>query len=381
MDLISGLTEFGGFLAGYILPFLFVLTIVVFFHELGHFLVARWNGVTVTTFSVGFGPEIFGWYDKHGTRWRVSWLPLGGYVKFLDDEGAASTPDLEKIQELSEEERKGAFHLKSLGARAAVVAAGPIANFILAIVIFSVMFAFVGRQITTPRVDSIVEDSAAAAAGFQAGDLVLQIDGVEIESFADMQRIVSVSADQELVFLLERDDEEILISAVPKRREITDRFGNVQKIGLIGISRSAQAEDFNLVKYPLPEAVWRGTQETWFVVARTMGYLYGVITGREDASQLGGPIRIAQVSGQVATLGMAALIQLAAVLSVSIGLINLFPVPMLDGGHLLYYGIEALRGRPLSDNAKELGFRVGLALLLMLMVFATWNDVANLSRL
>lgn len=381
MDFFSSLTDFGGFLIGYILPFLFVLTIVVFFHELGHFLVARWNGVTVTTFSVGFGKEIFGWHDKHGTRWRISWLPLGGYVKFMDDDGAASTPDLEKIEELSEEERKGAFHLKPLGARAAVVAAGPIANFILAIVIFSIMFAFVGRQITTARVDSVVEDSAAETAGFQAGDLVLEIDGVEIESFADMQRIVSVSADLELEFLLERGDEEILISAVPKRREITDRFGNVQKVGLIGITRSAQAEDFNLIKYPLPEAVWRGTQETWFVIARTMGYLYDVITGREDASQLGGPIRIAQVSGQVATLGLAALIQLAAVLSVSIGLINLFPVPMLDGGHLLYYGIEALRGRPLSDKAKELGFRVGMALLLMLMIFATWNDVANLSRL
>ncbi len=381
MDLVSTLTDFAGFLTGYILPFLFVLTIVVFFHELGHFLVARWNGVTVTTFSVGFGREIIGWHDKHGTRWRISWLPLGGYVKFLDDESAASTPDLEKIDGLSEEERKGAFHLKPLGARAAVVAAGPIANFILAIVIFAVMFAFVGRQVTTARVDSVAEDSAAEEAGFQPGDLVLEIDGVDIESFADMQRIVSVSADEELVFVLERGDQEIEISATPKRREITDRFGNVQNVGLIGITRSARAEDFNLIKYPLPEAVWRGTQETWFVIARTMGYLYDVITGREDASQLGGPIRIAQVSGQVATLGFAALIQLAAVLSVSIGLINLFPVPMLDGGHLLFYGIEALRGRPLSDRAKEFGFRMGMALLLMLMIFATWNDVANLSRL
>ncbi len=381
MDFFTSLTEFGGFLIGYIIPFLFVLTVVVFFHELGHFLVARWNGVTVTTFSVGFGKEIYGWNDKHGTRWRISWIPLGGYVKFMDDDGAASTPDLEKIDGLSGEERKGAFHLKPLGARAAIVAAGPIANFILAIVIFSIMFAFVGRQITTARVDSVAEGSAAEEAGFQPGDLVLAIDGIEIESFADMQRIVSVSADEELEFLLERGNEEFLISAVPKRREITDRFGNVQKVGLIGITRSAQAEDFNLIKYPLPEAVWRGTQETWYVISRTMGYLYDVVTGREDASQLGGPIRIAQVSGQVATLGFAALIQLAAVLSVSIGLINLFPVPMLDGGHLLYYGIEALRGRPLSDKAKEFGFRVGMALLLMLMIFATWNDVANLSLL
>lgn len=381
MELLSGLVESAGSLASYILPFLFVLTIVVFFHELGHFIVARWNGVTVTVFSIGFGKEIFGWHDKHGTRWRISMLPLGGYVKFLDDESAASTPDVEMLEAMSEDERKGAFHLKSLSARAAVVAAGPIANFILAIVIFSIMFAFVGRQTTSARVDSVAEDSAAEIAGFQAGDLVLEIEGSEIESFSDMQRIVSVSADEELEFLIDRGGVEMSILATPKRREITDRFGNVQKIGLIGITRSAQPEDFILVKYPLHEAVWRGTQETWFVIARTMGYLYDVIVGREDASQLGGPIRIAQISGQVATLGVAALIHLAAVLSVSIGLINLFPIPMLDGGHLLYYSIEAVRGRPLSDNAKEMGFRVGMALLLMLMIFATWNDVTNLSLL
>lgn len=378
MEFIAGIP---GFLLGYILPFLFVLTIVVFFHELGHFLVARWNGVTVTTFSVGFGPEIFGWNDRKGTRWRVAWLPLGGYVKFMDDDGVASTPDSEAIRNLSKEEREGAFHLKPLGARTAVVAAGPIANFILAIIIFAIMFAFVGRQVTTARVDSIQAESAAEAAGFQVDDVVLAIDGVEIESFADMQRIVSVSADEELVFVVDRGGVETTLVAVPERREITDRFGNVQKVGLIGITRSAQPGDFNLVKYPLHEAIWRGVQETWFVIARTMIYLYDVIVGREDTSQLGGPIRIAQVSGQVATLGLGALIHLAAVLSVSIGLINLFPVPLLDGGHLLYYGIEAIRGRPLSEKAKELGFRVGMAVLLMLMIFATWNDVTNLSLL
>ncbi len=378
MDPISFITSTGGLFTGYVVPFLFVLTIVVFFHELGHFLVARWCGVAIQVFSIGFGPEIFGWFDKHGTRWRVSWIPLGGYVKFTGDEGAASTPDLEAISAMSEEEKARAFHLKPLFARIAVVAAGPIANFLLAIVIFTLMFAFVGRQVTTAQVDTISPDSAAEVAGFLPGDIILLIDGQEIESFSDMQRIVSVSADLPLVIVVDRGGEELTINATPQRKELTDRFGNVQKIGLLGISRSARPENFRLERFPLHIAAVKGVQETYFVVTRTLGYLADVIIGREDASQLGGPLRIAQVSGQVATLGLIALINLAALLSVSIGLINLFPIPMLDGGHLLYYAIEGIRGRPLGEKAQEFGFRIGLALLLMLMIFATWNDVSNL---
>lgn len=375
---MDSITWLGSLLTGYIVPFLFVLTIVVFFHELGHFLVARWCGVAVKVFSVGFGPEVFGWFDKHGTRWRLSWIPLGGYVKFSGDEGAASTPDHDAISTMSEEEKAGAFHLKPLASRAAVVAAGPIANFILAIVIFTVMFAFIGRQVTTAFVDTVSPESAAETAGFRAGDLVLSIDGTEIESFSDMQRIVSVSADIPLSIVVDRNGEEIELTATPQRKELTDRFGNVQKIGLLGISRSANPENFQLERFPLHVALLKGVEETYFVISRTLGYLYDVIVGREDASQLGGPIRIAQVSGQVATLGLFALINLSALLSVSIGLINLFPIPMLDGGHLLYYAIEGVLGRPLGEKAQEMGFRIGLALLLMLMIFATWNDVSNL---
>jgi len=379
MDIESILTSSGGLVTGTIIPFLFVLTIVVFFHELGHFLVARWCGVKVKVFSVGFGPEIFGWFDRKGTRWRVSWIPLGGYVKFSGDEGAASTPDNAALSNMTDEERAGAFHLKPLWARIAVVAAGPLANFVLAIVIFTVMFAFVGRQITTAHVDKVAPDSAAMEAGFQVGDLVIEIDGETIDSFSDMQRIVSISADRTLEIVVERDGEPVTLQATPKRREVTDRFGNVQKISLLGISRSANPENFKLERYSLPTAVIIGVEETYFVIERTLGYLADVIIGREDASQLGGPIRIAQVSGQVATLGIIPLINLAALLSVSIGLINLFPIPMLDGGHLLYYAIEGVMGRPLGEKAQEFGFRIGLALLLMLMIFATWNDVTNLS--
>ena len=379
MDFDSVISSTSGLLIGTIVPFLFVLTIVVFFHELGHFLVARWCGVKVKVFSIGFGPEIFGWFDRKGTRWRVSWIPLGGYVKFAGDEGAASTPDLDEIGRMSEEERAGAFHLKPLWARIAVVAAGPLANFLLAIVIFTMMFAFVGRQITTAHVDRIAPDSAAEEAGIEIGDLIVSIDGQDINSFSDMQRIVSVSADLTLEIVVERSGELLTLQATPKRREMTDRFGNVQKIGLLGISRTANPENFRLERYSLPQAVIIGVQETYFVIKRTLGYLRDVIVGREDASQLGGPIRIAQVSGQVATLGIIPLINLAALLSVSIGLINLFPIPMLDGGHLLYYAIEGILGRPLGEKAQEFGFRIGLALLLMLMIFATWNDVTNLS--
>jgi regulator of sigma E protease len=379
MELLSSFTGFGGSMLGYIVPFLFVLTIVVFFHELGHFLVARWCGVTVQTFSIGFGPEIFGWNDRKGTRWRFSWIPLGGYVKFLDDTDATSAlPDKDAAERMSPEQLAGSFHRKSVWRRIAVVAAGPLANFILAIVIFTGMFAIVGQQITSARVDTVAEDSAAAEAGFQPGDVILQIDGTKIESFADMQRIVSGAAGDRLEIIVERGGQPITLTATPRFEEVTDRFGNAQRIGLLGIARSVDPESLKLVRYSPPTAFIKALDETYFIIERTMVYIYDVIVGRQAADQLGGPIRIAEVSGQVATLGLLALIQMSAVLSISIGLINLFPIPVLDGGNLLFYAIEAVRGRPLSDTAQEYGFRVGLALLLMLMVFVTWNDIARI---
>lgn len=385
MDVVSGmgahLLGLGSIFIGYILPFLFVLTIVVFFHELGHFLVARRAGVKVMTFSLGFGPELAGFTDRHGTRWRLAAIPLGGFVRFFGDEDAASTPDQGTLARMTPAERKESFFFQPVGWRAAIVAAGPIANFILAIVIFSLVFMVYGRQMTAPRVDQVAPASAAERAGFKPGDLVLSIDGEAVESFADMQRIVGIHAGQSLAFRVERGDSEVTINATPELKEVKDAFGNVHRTGLLGITRSLAAGDVTTRRYGPVEAVALGAQETWFVVTRTFDYMGGLIMGRESADQLGGPIRIAQVSGQVATFGIGALLTLAAVLSVSIGLLNLFPIPLLDGGHLLFYAFEAVRGRPLSARTQDIGFRIGLALVLMLMIFATWNDVLHIAAM
>lgn len=374
LDIMAGLSAFGGGLVGYLVPFLFVLTIVVFFHELGHFLVARWCGIRVLTFSLGFGPELVGFNDRYGTRWKISAVPLGGYVKFFGDENAASAPDHAAAAAMSDREKKDSFIGQKVGARAAVVAAGPIANFILAIAIFAAIFMIVGKQTTSARVDAVQSGSAAATAGFQPGDLVLSIDGEKIDSFADMQRIVSVSSGEPLKIMVERKNTELTLTATPQLKEIKDNFGNVHRLGVLGISRSMAAGDIKTEKLGPFSAVSLGAQETWFVVDRTLSYIGGVFAGRESADQLGGPIRIAQVSGQVCHT-FPACMHLTAVLSVSIGLLNLFPIPLLDGGHLLFYLIELIRGRPLSERAQEVGFRIGLAIVVMLMIFATFNDL------
>ena len=379
LKIMGDLGAFGGNLAGYLVPFLFVLTIVVFFHELGHFLVARLCGIKVLTFSIGFGPEIVGFYDRYGTRWKISAVPLGGYVKFFGDENAASVPDNEAAAAMTEEEKAVSFIHKPVGPRAAVVAAGPVANFILAIVIFATVFTIFGRQITSARVDTVQPASAAQAAGFMTGDLVVAIDGEKIDSFAEMQRIVSINAGDPLTIEIERGGAHLTLKATPELKEIKDRFGNVHRLGVLGISRSMAPGDIKTQKVNPLQAVVMGAQETWFVVDRTLSYIGGVFAGREAADQLGGPIRIAQVSGQVASAGFVALIHLTAVLSISIGLLNLFPIPLLDGGHLLFYGIEAMRGRPLSERAQDIGFRIGLAIVVMLMIFATFNDILHLA--
>ncbi|SFL52165.1 regulator of sigma E protease [Bradyrhizobium sp. NFR13] len=364
---------------GYIIPFLFVLTIVVFFHELGHFLVARWNGVKVLTFSLGFGPELAGFNDRHGTRWKISAIPLGGYVKFFGDESEASTPSSAALEGMTADERKGSFHHKRVGQRAAIVAAGPIANFILAIVIFTCLFTFFGKPSTTAKVDSIQAGSAAEKAGFQSGDIIKAIDGKVIGSFSDMQRIVGTKAGEQLAFSVKRGDATVELKGTPELREVKDSFGNVHRLGVLGITRATAAGEVTTERVNPAAAFVLGVKETWFVVDRTIAYIGGVFTGREAADQIGGPMRIAQISGQVATIGLTALIHLAAVLSISIGLLNLFPVPLLDGGHLLFYAVEAVRGRPLSERAQEMGFRIGLGLVLMLMVFATYNDILHLA--
>ena len=373
MDFLSGITDgIGGFLY-VLLPFLLVLTVVVFIHELGHFLVARWCGVKVKAFSIGFGREIWGFVDKHGTRWRLAWIPLGGYVKFMDDENAASTSP-GNTANMSEEEKAGSFHAKPLWQRAAVVAAGPIANFLLAIVIFAMMFALIGVRSTAPRVDEVVANSPAAAAGFKSGDIIRSIEGRAVDSFTEVLRAVSAAPGRQLSVVVDRGGADYTLNVTPERQEISDNFGGTIVRGIIGIRRVTNPETIEHRRAGPLEAVWLGVRETNFIITSTLSYIGDVITGRQRADQLGGPIRIAEVSGQVAKVGPEAMLNLIAVISVSVGLINLFPIPLLDGGHLLFYAIEGLRRKPLSERTQEIGFRIGLALVLMLMVFATWND-------
>jgi len=376
--LLSHLHALGGGVVGYLIPFLFVLSLVVFFHELGHFLIARLCGVRILVFSIGFGPEIVGFNDRYGTRWKIATIPLGGYVKFFGDENAGSVPDAPRLEAMSPSERAHSFFFQPVLKRAAIVVAGPMANFVLAVAIFSTIFMLYGKQTMSARVDAVQPDSRAAAAGFQPGDLVVAIDGQPIDNFEDMQRIVSESAGDSLKITVERNGTTLALTATPALKDVKDNFGNEHRIGILGISRSMAPSDLKFHPVAPPQAVLMGVQETWFVIDRTLSYIGGVVVGREAADQLGGPIRIAQISGEVATIGFVALIHLAAVLSVSIGLLNLFPIPLLDGGHLLFYSIEAMRGRPLSERAQEVGFRIGLAIVVMLMIFATFNDIVHL---
>jgi regulator of sigma E protease len=366
-------------LAGYILPFVFVLTIIVFFHELGHFLVGRWCGVKVDAFSIGFGPELCHFIDRRGTRWRIAALPLGGYVKFHGDANGASMSDTAGLDAMPAAERAVTFAAKSVWRRAAIVAAGPLANFLLAIAIFSATFYIYGRGVLLPRIEAVVAGGAAEMAGFKAGDLVLAVDGHPIDSFDQMRQFIATSSDVQLSFEVERNGSRLTLEAVPQRQEMATVAGK-QRMGVLGIKGSSDPADWRIEHYGLIDSLRLGTVETGSFIRQTLTGIAGLISGRESTEQISGPIRIAEVSGNMAKLGLGPLFSLAAILSISVGLINLFPVPLLDGGHLMYYALEALRGRPLSQKAQELGFRVGLALVAMLMIFATFNDILHLNH-
>lgn len=381
MDILASLGSAGHFVLGYLVPFLFVLTLVVFVHELGHFLVGRWCGVDVKTFSIGFGRELFGFNDRHGTRWRFALIPLGGYVKFSGDADASSAPDQDAVSHMTPQERERSFPAQSIGERAAIVVAGPVANFILAITIFAASAFLFGKPVLTPRVDSLVAGSAAEQAGLKPGDLVIAIGGQDIHSFSDMQRIVSMRPGEPLEVTVTRGGSALTLPVTPALAEVDSPIGK-QRIGVIGVRASSRAEDWTTQRFGLADSLKQGVTESWFIISQTYDYISRVVQGRASTDQLSGPIRIAQVSGAVASnAGLLGLINLAAVLSVSIGLMNLLPVPMLDGGHLMFYLYEALRGRPLSPRAQEIGFRLGLALVLMLMLFVTWNDLVHVKGL
>ncbi len=366
MEYLSSILE-------YALPFLIVLTPIVFVHELGHFWVARRNGVRVETFSIGFGPELFGWTGRSGTRWKISAIPLGGYVKMYGDDGVASTPG-EAVRHMSDEERAVSFHHKRLGQRIAVVAAGPIANFLFAAVIFWGLFAIYGQPFTPPDVGAIVPGSAAERAGMEVGDRVVQISGKTIERFEDIQRIVQLNLDRPIEIVVLREGREVRLNGTPMVVVETDPSGGSVRIARLGIRGSGM----EFVRHPPHQALWRGIEETYNHTAGTLRALSQMILGQRTADDLGGPIRIAQMSGEVARGGLAGLLMLMAVLSVNLGLINLFPIPLLDGGHLLFYAAEGLLGRPLAARTQDYGFRIGMVLIFSLMIFSVWNDLVQL---
>ena len=367
-----------GFLTGYMVPFILVLSLLVFVHEMGHYLVGRWCGIRSTAFSIGFGPELIGFTDSRGTRWKISAVPLGGYVKFFGDEDVASKPDSDSLAGLTLEERSQTLGGAKLWKRAATVAAGPIANFLLAILIFAALFAIYGRMISDPIVSEVRESSAAQVAGVLPGDRLVAIDGENVRTFEDVRRYVAVRPATPITVTVERNGQQLDLGMVPTRTETTDQFGNKMELGIIGIVTDQTRGNFRHISFSPGEALVEGVRETGHVVTGTFAYIGNLVTGRMNADQLGGPVRVAQASGQMASLGFAAVIQLAALLSVSIGLLNLMPVPVLDGGHLVFYAIEVVRGKPLGSGAQEVAFRIGLAMIFSLMVFATWNDISSL---
>jgi len=349
-----------------VLSFVVVLGVLVFVHELGHYLAARWRGVHVEAFSIGFGQALFSWTDKLGTVWKIAWIPLGGYVKLHGQE---------RPQDVTPEERANwiaghTFHEKSVGSRAIVVAAGPVANFLLAIVLFTFLFATVGRPVVQPVVGEVVADSAAAHAGLRPDDRIVSIDGAPIATFEDIQKIISVRPGQTMPLVVERDGTDATLTVTTEAR--TDAGG--VRVGMLGIKGGRVTYEH----VSLAASVAGGVAQTWDVTRQTFEGLAQMLSGKRGTEDLGGPLRIAQLSGQVAQLGFASLVSFIAVLSINLGLINLFPIPILDGGHLLFYAAEAIRGRPIPPRAQEYGFRAGLALLACLFVFATWNDLSHL---
>ena len=363
----------------FILPFIVLILVVVFIHEYGHYYFAKKYGVGVTDFSIGFGKELFGWNDKSGTRWKICWIPLGGYVKFFGDRNVFSQSDQEEIlKKYNLEEREKLFILKPLYQRAIIVAAGPIANFILAAFIFLFIYMFVGKDFTPAVINEVQIESPAAEAGIKKNDIILEIDGTEVKSILDVSKLITMSTSEYIDFKVSRYDQDLLLKVKPKIVSAEDNLGNKINKRIIGIKLGAFNDQVNHVKLGPAKALYYSLNEVYFVTTSSLKYLGSMLFGSADSSQLGGPIRIAKISGQVAQFGLIPFLSMMAYISISLGLINLFPIPLLDGGHLMFYGFEKVLGKPLSQKTQEGFFRIGMFLLLSLMFFATFNDLKDL---
>ena len=363
----------------YLIPFLILITIVVFIHEYGHYYFAKKYGVGVTDFSIGFGREIFGWNDKSGTRWKICWIPLGGYVKFFGDRNVFSQSEQQElINKYNTEDQKKLFILKPLYQRSIIVAAGPLANFVLAIIIFAIINMFVGKDFTPAVIGEVQEDSPAFVAGFKKNDKIISIDNKKVQSILEVSTFINLSTSERIEFVVLRNDQEVSLLVKPKLVKGKDSLGNSVNKKMIGIRLSSLNNEFH--KQPLgpSKAIYYSIKEVWFVTSTSLKYLGKMITGSADSSQLGGPIRIAKITGQVAEYGIIPFFSIMAYISISLGLINLFPIPMLDGGHLMFYFFEKIFGRPLSQKTQEGFFRIGLFLLISLMLFATFNDLKEI---
>ncbi len=363
----------------FIIPFMVLILVVVFIHEYGHYYFARRYGVGVTDFSIGFGKELFGWNDKSGTRWKICWIPLGGYVKFFGDRNVFSQADQEELlKKYNKEDQDKLFVTKPLYQRALIVAGGPVANFILAIFIFLFIYMFVGKDFTPAIIDEVQKDSPAEIAGMKKNDIIVEIDNIKVESILDVSKLIAMSTSEFIDFKVSRYEKEILLKVKPNLVESEDNLGNKINKRMIGIMLSPYNNEIKHIKLGPVKALVHSLNEVYFVTISSLKYLGSMLTGAGDSSQLGGPIRIAKISGQVAEFGIIPFISMMAYISISLGLINLFPIPLLDGGHLMFYAFEKILGRPLSQKTQEGFFRIGMFLLLSLMFFATFNDLKDL---
>ena len=366
-------------LISFIIPFIILLTIVVFIHEYGHYYFAKKYGVGVTDFSIGFGKEIFGFNDKSGTRWKFCAIPLGGYVKFFGDRNVFSQAEQEELlKEYNEEDRKKLFVVKPLYQRSLIVAAGPFANFLLAIVIFAFIYMIAGKDFTPAQIQEVQPESPAYIAGIKSGDVIQSINEREVKSIMEVSTFINASSSETIDIQVLRNGSELTLEVKPKFIEGKDSLGNQINKKIIGIKVAPLNEEINRQRLGPAKALYYAVKETWFVIEASWEFVISMFKGTGDTSQLGGPIKIAKITGQVAKFGIVAFLSIMAYISISLWFINLFPIPMLDGGHLMFYAFEKVLGRPLTQGTQEGFFRIGLFLLLSLMFFTTFNDLRDL---